>query len=43
MKFNKIIDYAISKEEEAVQFYKSLQDKAKFVSQKNVLKEFQIS
>ena len=41
LNFNEIIDFAISKEEEAVQFYQELQNRAKFNSQKTVLKEFE--
>jgi rubrerythrin len=41
LKFNKILDFAISKEKEAVQFYQALQNKAKFNIQKKVLKKFE--
>ena len=41
LNFNEIIDFAISKEEEAVQFYQELQNIAKFNSQKSVLKDFE--
>ena len=41
LNFNEIIDYAISKEKEAVKFYQELQNKAKFNTQKIVLKEFE--
>jgi rubrerythrin len=40
--FNDIIDFAISREKEAVKFYVDLQNLAKFAAQKNVLKEFEL-
>ena len=40
-KFNEIMDFAISKEKEAVQLYQELQNKAKFNSQKKELKKFE--
>ncbi len=40
-KFNDIIDFAVEREKEAVQFYQELQEMAKFQSQKSVLKEFE--
>ncbi|MBN1327384.1 MAG: ferritin family protein [Candidatus Cloacimonetes bacterium] len=40
-KFNEIIDFAVSREKEAVEFYSDLQQKAKFSAQKMLLKEFE--
>ena len=39
--FNETIDFAISREKEAVQFYIDLQVMAKFAGQKELLKEFE--
>ena len=41
LKFNKIMDFAILKEKEAVKFYQKLQTIAKFNSQKKELKKFE--
>lgn len=40
--FEEVIDFAISREKEAVQFYVDLQKIAKFSVQKEVLKEFEL-
>ncbi|MDY6915048.1 MAG: ferritin family protein [Candidatus Cloacimonadota bacterium] len=40
-KFNEIIDFAVDKEKEAVEFYQDLQTKAKFKAQKEMLKELE--
>ena len=40
--FDEVIDFAIKREEEAVAFYTELQDLAKFSTQKEILKEFQL-
>ena len=39
--FEEVIDFAISREKEAVQFYQSLQNIAKFNAQKVLLQEFE--
>ncbi len=39
--FDDIIEFAISREKEAVRFYSDLQDKAQFAPQKRVLREFE--
>ena len=39
--FNEILDFAISREQEAVQFYRDLQQEAKFQSQLEMLKELE--
>lgn len=40
-KFNEVIDFAIEREKEAVQFYLDLQSEAKFQAQKEMLKELE--
>jgi rubrerythrin len=40
-KFEKIIDFAIEREKEAVAFYQDLQKKAKFTAQQEMLKELE--
>lgn len=40
-KFNKIIDFAVQAEKDAVEFYRDLQTKTKFSAIKNMLKEFE--
>lgn len=40
--FNEIMDIAIAREKDAVQFYKDLQNLARFAPQKSVLKEFEL-
>ena len=41
-KFNEIIDFAISNEQEAVDFYHDLQSKSAFETQKELLKEYEM-
>jgi len=40
-KFNKVIDFAVEREEEAVKFYQDLQNMVKFQEQQKLLKEFE--
>lgn len=40
--FNEILDFAVAREEEAVAFYRDLQNQAKFASQKEMLKELEL-
>ena len=40
-KFNEIINFAIAGEKEAIKFYQELQDKVRFQSQLEMLKEFE--
>ncbi|MBF9014341.1 MULTISPECIES: ferritin family protein [unclassified Oceanispirochaeta] len=40
--FNEIMDFAIAREKDAVQFYKDLQNRSRFASQKSVLNEFEL-
>lgn len=40
-KFNKIIDFAVEREQEAVQFYQDLQNMVKFQDKQGLLKEFE--
>ena len=40
-KFNEIIDFAIAREKEAIQFYQGLQKEVKFDAQKDLLKSFE--
>jgi len=39
--FNEILDFAVEREKEAVQFYKDLQNEAHFADQKTFLKELE--
>lgn len=39
--FNEILDFAVDREKEAVQFYRDLQQEAKFEGQKEFLKELE--
>jgi rubrerythrin len=39
--FNEVIDFAISREREAVEFYRELQSIARFAAQKETLEEFE--
>ena len=39
--FNEILDFAVDREKEAVQFYRDLQDEAHFADQKTFLKELE--
>ena len=39
--FNDIIDFAVSREREAVEFYRELQEITRFAAQKEALKEFE--
>ncbi len=41
-KFNEIIDFAIAREKEAIEFYRDLQKEVKFDAQKDLLKGFEI-
>jgi rubrerythrin len=41
IEFNEIIDFAIAREKEAVDFYRDLQKMAKFSGQKDMLKELE--
>ncbi|HCX73602.1 MAG TPA: hypothetical protein DHM37_07785 [Candidatus Cloacimonas sp.] len=40
-KFNEIINFAVARERDAVEFYQDLQKKAKFKAQKEMLKELE--
>ena len=40
-KFNEVIDFAVEREKEAVQFYADLQKQVKFQAQKEMLKELE--
>jgi rubrerythrin len=40
-KFNEIIDFAIAREKEAINFYQGLQKEVKFDAQKDLLKSFE--
>ncbi len=39
--FNEILDFAVAREQEAVQFYRDLQQEAKFQDQREMLKELE--
>lgn len=39
--FNEILDFAVAREKEAVQFYRELQQHAQFAGQKEFLKELE--
>ncbi|NLN34754.1 MAG: ferritin family protein [Candidatus Cloacimonetes bacterium] len=39
--FNEILDFAVEREQEAVAFYRKLQDQSKFADQKEMLKELE--
>ena len=39
--FNEILDFAVAREREAVQFYRDLQQEAKFQDQREMLKELE--
>ena len=41
-KFHEIIDFAVEREQEAVAFYRSLQEMVKFDSQRELLQEFEL-
>ncbi|MCB5270294.1 MAG: ferritin family protein [Candidatus Cloacimonetes bacterium] len=41
IEFNEILDFAVEREKDAVSFYRSLQNKAKFADQKQMLKEME--
>ncbi|MCB5229740.1 MAG: ferritin family protein [Candidatus Cloacimonetes bacterium] len=40
--FNEILDFAVAREREAVEFYRDLQTQAKFAAQKELLKELEL-
>jgi rubrerythrin len=39
--FNELLDFAVAREQEAVEFYRDLQKEAKFTDQKEMLKEME--